>query len=93
LNDNFPPQARSDWRGDFVDVDNQPFVAPAQRAWPDGQGIGITLERRSPTLGHCPAVPACAVKRYVERNMIEWVIAPRPMIVRRKYAADKGDDG
>ena len=83
---------RRDRGGDLIDIDTQTIAVPMQRARPDRQRRGVAREAGATALGHRPAAVA-AIERDVDRDMILRIAPRAPVIIGRKNAADKGDDG
>ena len=75
----------------FFDVDDQPVLVPAHRAWADLQAVALLGCIAHAALGHDPA-RALAIKRNVEAAMVDRNIAARFLVIRRKDAADKAYD-
>ncbi len=83
-----PPRNR---RANFFHLRNQTPAVPTQRAWPNLQQIRRPPNRPASPLRHSPAR-----RRTIQRNIHRAKIFRlsrrfRPRIIRRKHAADKGN--
>lgn len=76
----------------FLYVDDEAALVPPHRARADTQAIALLPRISRSALGHHPA-RAFAIERDVEAAMVEWNITTRLLVIRRKDAADKADDG
>jgi hypothetical protein len=81
------------WRGNFVHVDDQRVAIPAQGTRPDYEMIGTTVHAMRGAFGHGPAPTARSVQRDIDGAMIIGASSPAQLVIRRKDAADEGDDG
>ncbi len=80
----------------FVDLGGESGAVPVQGAIADGDCVCCAAKFGGAAFGHCPTAAAWAVERDVEGAMIfrrRGGFAVGPGIVRRKHAADEGDDG
>lgn len=79
-------------RGLLVDVDCQNAAVPKQCARPNLEDIRRDANGVLSALRHRPAVFARRIKRHIKGAVIERRSRFRPRVVRRKDAADEGDN-
>ncbi len=87
-----PPPRNAKANVAFLDVDDQSVPLPPHRARADLQGVTLLTRVGGAALGHHPA-RAFAIERDVEAAMVERNVAARFLVIGRKDAADKTDDG
>lgn len=95
--DPYPP-TKPPGQGTFalVEVELKPLPVPTQRTGPDREFGGRAAQGLSTPLGHGPAVPAGAIQRHVDADVVLWVNGHTPSlegarVIGRKDAADERD--
>jgi|GEM_PF-4281952 len=82
--------------GDLVDVDRQRAAIPMQGARPDAERFRGSFQSAASPLGKGPTFTRGAVEGDIQRAEVlrfAAASAPRPGVVGREDAADKGDQG
>ncbi len=81
---------------DLVEFDCERITVPRDRACADRQVRLRSVYRIAAALGQSPAPGPTAVERNIQSTVIERICRPTassPGVIRRKHAADKGDQG
>jgi hypothetical protein len=89
-----PLKTRRERIGDFVDPKGQRLTAPVDAAWANDELIRASSDSAPAAFSHRPALTGVAVECDVQCAMIERVSPPEPArerVVRRKHAADEGN--